>query len=139
VGTLGAILALRVSKRKPLFVPLTTERPFAILRHEQMYVAGYGIRPMRSRRQAAGVRSAGRLVTVFGLAVAATIGLAVVVHGGSAQVSSTVVVQPGDSLWSIAAAHYPSDDVRVRVDDIEQANGLRSPVIEVGQTLHLPG
>jgi LysM repeat protein len=28
--------------------------------------------------------------------------------------------------------------VRVRVDDIEQANGLEGPTIEVGQTLLLP-
>jgi LysM repeat protein len=62
-----------------------------------------------------------------------------VAHGGSAPVISTTVVQPGDTLWSIASAHYPSDDVRVRVDDIERANGLHSPVIEVGQTLQLPG
>jgi LysM repeat protein len=49
-----------------------------------------------------------------------------------------VVVQPGDTLWSIAAAHYPGDDVRVRVDDIERANGLQSPTIEAGQELRLP-
>jgi LysM repeat protein len=59
---------------------------------------------------------------------------------GSAPVHYTVVVvQPGDTLWAIAAAHYPGDDVRVRVDDIEQANGLAGPTIEVGQTLKLPG
>jgi LysM repeat protein len=94
---------------------------------------------MTSRRRGAGARSFGRLVVVLGLTIAATVGLAVVAHGGSAQVDSTVVVQPGDTLWSIASARYPSDDVRVRVDDIERANGLRSPVIEVGQTLQLPG
>jgi LysM repeat protein len=49
-----------------------------------------------------------------------------------------VVVQPGDTLWSIAAQRYPSDDVRARVDDIEQANGLHSPVIEAGELLKLP-
>lgn len=133
------MLALRASRRKPLFVPLTTERLFASVRREQMYAAGYGIRPMTSRRQDDGARSFWRLVVVLGLTLAATYGLAVVAHGGSAQVDYTVVVQPGDTLWSIASARYPSDDVRVRVDDIERANGLRSPVIEVGQTLQLPG
>jgi LysM repeat protein len=48
------------------------------------------------------------------------------------------VVQPGDTLWSIAAQRYPTDDVRGRVDDIERANGLQSPVIEVGEILKLP-
>jgi len=94
---------------------------------------------MASRRQDVGFRSAGRLVVVFALTLAATVGLAVVAHGGSAPTVSTVVVQPGDTLWSIASARYPSDDVRIRVDDIERANGLRGPVIEVGQTLQLPG
>jgi LysM repeat protein len=48
------------------------------------------------------------------------------------------VVQPGDTLWSIAAEHYPSSDVRAKVEEIERANGLHSPVIQVGETLHLP-
>jgi LysM repeat protein len=94
---------------------------------------------MTSRRHDAGVRSLGRLVVVIALTLAATVGLAVVARGGSAPVMATVVVQPGDTLWSIASARYPSDDVRVRVDDIERANRLHSPVIEVGQTLQLPG
>jgi LysM repeat protein len=118
---------------------LTTERLFAIVGREQMYAAGYGIRPMTSRRNGGGIRSAGRLLGVMTLTLATTVALAVVAHGGSAPVTSRVVVQPGDTLWSIASARYPSDDVRVRVDDIERANGLRSPVIEVGQTLQLPG
>ena len=133
------MLALRVFKRKLLFVGLTTERPFVRVRHEQMYAAGYGIRPMTSSRDGDGFRSAGRLVGVIAVTLAATFALAVVAHGGSAPAISTVVVQPGDTLWSIASAHYPSDDVRIRVDDIERANGLQSPVIEVGQTLQLPG
>lgn len=94
---------------------------------------------MTSRRHAAEFRSVGRLIGVFALTLATTVALAMVAHGGSAPVISTTVVQPGDTLWSIASAHYPSDDVRVRVDDIERANGLHSPVIEVGQTLQLPG
>ena len=106
---------------------------------EQMYAAGYGIRPMTSRRQYAGARFLVRLGTVIVLTLAATAGLALVAHGGSAPVISTVVVKPGDTLWSIASAQYPSDDVRLRVDEIEHANGLQSPVIEVGQTLQLPG
>lgn len=72
------------------------------------------------------------------LALAGT-GFAVVAHGSSPRPDTTVVVQPGDTLWSIATEHYPSDDVRVRVEDIERANGLQGPVIQVGQTLVLPG
>lgn len=110
-----------------------------MVRHEQMYAAGYGIRPITSRRPGAAARSLGRLAVVLGLTLASTLGLAVVAQGGSTQADSKVVVQPGDTLWSIASARYPADDVRVRVDDIERANGLQNPVIEVGQTLQLPG
>ena len=66
------------------------------------------------------------------------VGLAGVVHGDT-RPATTVVVQPGDTLWAIASEHYPGDDVRVRVQDIEAANGLHGPQIEVGQSLKLPG
>ena len=71
-------------------------------------------------------------VSLFG------VGLALGAQGSTSAGYTTVVVQPGDTLWSIAVEHYPADDVRVRVDDIEQANGLSGPTIVVGQTLRLP-
>jgi LysM repeat protein len=114
---------------------LTIERPFVTVRLEQMYATGYGTHPLRSGRR---VRPFGRLVVVLLLALAVSLSLAVVAHGGTAPAYSTVVVQPGDTLWSIAAEHYPSGDVRARVQDIEIANQLNSPVIEVGETLRLP-
>jgi LysM repeat protein len=104
---------------------------------EQMYAVGYGIRPLRSTRHA-GTRHVGRLAAVLGLALGVSVSLAVVAHGGTAPVNATVVVQPGDTIWSIATAHYPSDDVRARVDEIERANGLNGPGIEAGETLRLP-
>jgi LysM repeat protein len=67
------------------------------------------------------------------------VGFALGARGSNQPAYATVVVQPGDTLWSIATEHYPADDVRARVWDIEQANGLRGPAIEVGQTLKLPG
>ena len=115
---------------------LTSERPFGTLL-EQMYATGYGIRPLRTSRHA-GVRRAGRLAAVLGLAVGVSLSLAVVAHGGMAPAYTTVVVQPGDTIWSIAVAHYPSDDVRARVDDIERSNGLSGAHIEAGETLRLP-
>jgi nucleoid-associated protein YgaU len=114
---------------------LTFEHPFAKVGVEQMYATGYGIRPLRSTRR---IRPAGRLAAVLLLALSVSLWLAIVAHGGAAAQDSTVVVQPGDTLWSIAAARYPSDDVRARVDGIERANGLRSPMIEVGELLKLP-
>ena len=104
-----------------------------------MYAAGSAIRPLRARRATSGWRVTARSAIAACLVVLAGFGLAQIAHGGSPAADTNVVVQPGDTLWSIAASHYPGDDVRVRVDDIEHANGLRNPIIEVGQTLRLPG
>jgi nucleoid-associated protein YgaU len=103
-----------------------------------MYAAGYGIRPLRSRRRPASVRVLRQWALVLTAVLILGFGLAKVALGGGTQTDATVVVQPGDTLWAIAAAHYPSDDVRARVVDIERANGLQGPVIEVGETLRLP-
>ena len=50
---------------------------------------------------------------------------------------ATVVVQPGDTLWTIAEAVAPDIDVRVTVDQLIERNG-RSPIVP-GQELELPG
>src|ERR1700674_2755981 len=102
-----------------------------------MYAAGYGIRPLRSRR-AGSARLLRQWALVLAAVVVLSLVLAKVALGGSSHTDVTVVVQPGDTLWAIASAHYPSDDVRARVADIERANGLQGPVIEVGETLRLP-
>lgn len=47
------------------------------------------------------------------------------------------VVQPGDTLWSVAEALTPpGDDVRVTVDRLQRAHG--SAALQVGQRLVLP-
>ena len=102
-----------------------------------MYATGYGIRPLTSRRSS-GARLLRRWAFVLVAVVVLSLVLAKVALGGSSQADVRVVVQPGDTLWAIAAAHYPADDVRSRVDDIERANGLQGPVIQAGETLRLP-
>lgn len=104
-----------------------------------MYAAGHGIEQMRATRAGGVTPRLGRSLAALALVAAASVGFAAVAHGGAPRPETRVVVQPGDTLWSIAAAHYPSDDVRLRVDDIERANGLRGPTIEPGETLRLPG
>lgn len=130
------MLALRDSNRKPLFDHLTGERPFGNLA-ERMYAVGHGIRPWRAPR-ASSYSSVRRLLAVVAAVCLFSLGFALAARGDAAPGYTTVVVQPGDTLWSIASEHYPEDDVRVRVDDIEQANGLDGPTIEVGQSLKLP-
>jgi LysM repeat protein len=80
----------------------------------------------------------GRPAVAFLVLVIAGFGLAMEAFGDTAPLESTVVVQPGDTLWGIASAHYPGADPRERVDAIERLNGLDSPVIEAGETLRLP-
>jgi nucleoid-associated protein YgaU len=103
-----------------------------------MYAAGYSIRPLRSRRQAP-LEHIGRWSLVLVAVAALALGLSKVALGETPPVVSTVVVQPGDTLWGIAAVRYPGDDVRVRIDEIERLNGLHGPQIDVGELLQLPG
>ena len=51
--------------------------------------------------------------------------------------SDRVVVAPGDTVWSIATAHYPGDP-RPHVEAILAANGLATPILRPGQALQLP-
>ncbi len=102
-----------------------------------MYAAGYSIRPLRSSRNAP-LRHLGRWAMVFVALACVSVGLSTVALGDFPPIHNTVIVQPGDTLWGIAAARDPGDDVRVRVDEIERLNGLSSPVIEVGEALQLP-
>jgi hypothetical protein len=49
-----------------------------------------------------------------------------------------VVVQPGDTLWSIARAAHPGQDPRGYVQRIVDLNGLPSSDVRTGQVLSLP-
>jgi len=100
-----------------------------------MYAAGYAIRPEPSPLW----RHAGRWVLAVIVMFLVGWGLARVAIGDTAPTETTVVVEPGDTLWAIASAHYPDADPRERVEAIEQLNGLSGPVIEVGEVLRLPG
>jgi nucleoid-associated protein YgaU len=51
---------------------------------------------------------------------------------------ASVVVQPGDTLWSIAGSLEDDGDVRAVVDEIQELNGLHDAVLVPGQTLRLP-
>ncbi|TMB97218.1 MAG: LysM peptidoglycan-binding domain-containing protein [Chloroflexi bacterium] len=101
-----------------------------------MYAARYATKPRTPLRSDRALRHVYRWALVLVAALAVMLALSRVAQGGAA--SETVVVQPGDTLWTIAAQHYPGDDTRARVDEIERLNNLSSPAIEAGETLHLP-
>src|SRR5690348_6820167 len=103
-----------------------------------MYAAGHGIKPWRAARAGGASSSVRRLLAAVAAVLCFGLGFALAARGGGQPAYTTVVVQRGDTLWSIASAHYPDDDVRVRIEDIEAANGLAGPIIREGQTLRLP-
>lgn len=89
-------------------------------------------------------RRARRLAVVMSLALGVALGswIAPLVAGndGGLQLAgeSSVVVRPGDTLWSIASAVEGDGDVRALVDEIQELNDLRGSVLVPGQTLLLP-
>jgi nucleoid-associated protein YgaU len=109
--------------------------------------------PARRRRPAPGAATvrlrltprARRLAVVLAVAAALAVGswLGVLVGGGSGgdlrlAGESSVVVDSGDTLWSIASALGGDDDVRDRIDAIQRLNGLQSADLVPGQVLLLP-
>ncbi|MDR2323202.1 MAG: LysM peptidoglycan-binding domain-containing protein [Microbacterium sp.] len=86
------------------------------------------------------------LAALVALPVAAVIAFAAL-SGGSALASgeqttgntfTTITVQPGDTLWSIAGEVAPNADPRDVVAKISQLNLVDGGVIEVGQHLAIP-
>jgi LysM repeat protein len=69
--------------------------------------------------------------------------VAVVVWAGVARPSESAgpeqayVVQPTDTLWSIATEHYAGDP-REAIWELQQRNGLAGTTIRPGQRLVLP-
>jgi LysM repeat protein len=52
---------------------------------------------------------------------------------------ATVTVQPGDTLWGLAAAHSgPSADLQEIVDRITDVNHLQSGALQPGERLRIP-
>lgn len=92
-------------------------------------------------------------VVVAGLIVAAAAAIALVAGlaapggaqasnhsrpGGGHQGMHQVVVQPGQTLWSIASAAEPSADPRRVVDEIMAANAMTGAGLQSGQLLWVP-
>jgi LysM repeat protein len=58
--------------------------------------------------------------------------------GGPNAPGHEVVVQQGETLWSIAERVAPDRDPRSTVGDLMAVNGLSSPALQAGQHLRLP-
>lgn len=83
------------------------------------------------------------LLLVLSIAGISIVGIA---PGGSAaggglvaegRAYSVVVVQAGDSLWSVAQRAKPTEDPRVVIERIQELNGLSNALLQPGQTLRV--
>jgi LysM repeat protein len=84
-----------------------------------------------------------RTIVVLSLAVvmvagfAATSGANVAGSTSSEPSYSVVVVAPGETLWSVAAA-YASGDVQGFINEIREINNLKGYDLQAGQRLRVP-
>jgi nucleoid-associated protein YgaU len=80
------------------------------------------------------------LTLAAGVGIGSWLGPLVAGAGGDLRLAGvqSVVVQPGDTLWSIAADVAGTADVREVVDRIQELNGIRNSVLMPGQVLELP-
>jgi nucleoid-associated protein YgaU len=94
-----------------------------------------GIRLTRRARLLAGV-----LVLALGVAIGSWLGPLLAGSDGDLRLAGvqSVVVQPGDTLWSIAGEVAGNGDVRETVDRLQELNGLSGTVLMPGQILELP-
>src|SRR5580692_6725024 len=60
-------------------------------------------------------------------------------YAAGTQRYATVTVAPGDTLWSIAAAHGRANaDIQETIDQITEANHLEIATIQPGEHLRIP-
>ena len=90
----------------------------------------------------------GRRVLLAIAALPLAVGLVFAAVGGGSAIASgqetgtvdfeTMMVLPGDSLWSIAQDIAPGTDPRTVIDEITQLNALPDGALMVGQELAIP-
>jgi len=60
-------------------------------------------------------------------------------YAAAPQRFATVIVRPGDTLWSIAASHTSSSgDVQETIDRITEVNHLSGVALQPGERLRVP-
>ncbi|MDR2999190.1 MAG: LysM peptidoglycan-binding domain-containing protein [Microbacterium sp.] len=106
-------------------------------------IAPTGVIGTRLRMTRRGRRVLSALVATpiaFGIAYAGIAGGSALASGENAAPVEfqTVMVLPGDTLWSIAGEVAPGADPRDVVDDISSLNNLHGGILQVGEELAIP-
>lgn len=79
-----------------------------------------------------------RLACTLCFTATAVLVAVVLLSAGSTRVVGPVVVQPGDTLWSVAQRVDPGADPRAVIDRIKELNGLQGDTVVVGVVLQVP-
>ena len=144
VGGTSVAEPCRLERHLRALPPVPAAYAAAPVRHGQWAAGGVApvppAAPPRLRLTARGRRLVAVLVLAAGVGLVA---LGDSVLGGAGDGlelmgSSSVVVERGDTLWSIAGSVAGGRDVREVVDRIQELNRLSSADIEPGQVLQLP-
>ena len=108
-------------------------------------IVNQGFRDVRQANPSGTLTRRGRLARTFvvlSLTVVMAAGFASQSGAGQVEASTApsyeiVVVAPGETLWSVAAA-YASGDVQGMVNQIREANNLKGVDLQAGQRLRVP-
>jgi LysM repeat protein len=92
-------------------------------------------RPMRLTRRGLVVAIVATMLLAALLLTVARLSAGTAASAPAAPAGSSVTVQPGDTLWSIAQRTQPKSDPRLVVDHLRKVNHLNSVVLSPGQTL----
>jgi len=84
------------------------------------------------------VMAAVLLAVLLGVLAAVWSPTAAAEESGPAQPTVTVVVEEGESLWSVVVDRSYDRDPRTVLDEVRTLNGLNSGVVHPGQVLELP-
>jgi nucleoid-associated protein YgaU len=137
-------------EQAPVFTrvtPMPCEAPVRRVALDEFFAAEYddddvSVEVIQPRPSTLRLTRRGRLV-VLGVGLAAVLGVGFVAATGSLandkpEPTRVVTVQPGQTLWDLAAGVSDGGDVRATMTHLEAINHLDSTTLQVGQTLRVP-
>lgn len=96
------------------------------------------VRPLRLTRRGRAVVLATLVTLLLAAFSLGRVGSEAAPRGAAQSALSQTVVQPGESLWSVAKRVAPGHDPRAVIDQIADLNDLESSSLRAGQLLVIP-